>query len=655
MREKSPIDEVIGEHVQLRNAGGGNLKGICPFHDEKSPSLSVSPSRGVFHCLAGETMVLTKAGPRAISTLAGSTATVMTQGGVWVDAPFYDFGVQQLWQITLRRNGRHKTIFATDEHRWFLRKDQPGGGKGAERLTRELKPGDRLASTFVSSRPAKHGVVPSPFGIARGITFGDGHRAHTGSFADLFTGKDAELLKWFPLSDTYQRDDRITVTDLPAYFKELPDADENPSYLYGWLAGYFAADGCVADDGDAILSSASIENLEFARQLCLRLGIGTFAVATQTREGIDGRMSDIHHIRLMTEDLTPDFFLLSQHRRRFESNPKGYSRRHWVVESVAPSDRVENVYCAVVDRTHSFVLEDNILTGNCFGCGAGGDVIRFVERIEHLTFTDAIERLAQRANVQLRYVEGGNAPARPQGQRSRLVAAHAAAVAFYADQLRTPEAEPARVFLKERGFDESVAATYGCGFAPAGWDLLTKHLQQAGYTANELTTAGLSRPSQRGGLIDRFHRRLLWPIRDLSGDVVGFGARRLFDDDMVEAKYLNTPETPIYKKSQLLYGVDLAKKEIARAAPRRHRRGLHRRHGLPPGRRDHGDRDLRHRVRHRAHRHHPAAADGLRRVHRRGHLHLRRRRRRHEGRRAGLRRRAEVHGPDVRRGRGIRP
>jgi DNA primase len=201
---------------------------------------------------------------------------------------------------------------------------------------------------------------------------------------------------------------------------------------------------------------------------------------------------------------------------------------------------------------------------HCFGCGAGGDVIRFVERSEHLTFTDAVERLASRANVQLRYVEGSNAPSRPQGQRARLVAAHAAAAKFYAEQLRTPEARPARDFLTDRGFDEAVAATYGCGFAPAGWDALTKHLLAAGYTSSELTAGGLAKPSQRGSLIDRFHRRLLWPIRDLSGDVVGFGARRLFDDDMVEAKYLNTPETPIYKKSQLLYGVDLAKKEIAR-------------------------------------------------------------------------------------------
>jgi DNA primase len=201
---------------------------------------------------------------------------------------------------------------------------------------------------------------------------------------------------------------------------------------------------------------------------------------------------------------------------------------------------------------------------HCFGCGAGGDVIRFLERIEHLSFTDAVERLAARANVTLRYLEGGNAPARPQGQRSRLVAAHAAAAAFYAEQLRSPDGRVAREFLADRGFDESGALTYGCGFAPAGWEMLTKHLLAAGFTPDELTTGGLSRKSQRGTLIDRFHRRLVWPIRDLSGDVVGFGARRLFDDDVVEAKYLNTPETPIYKKSQLLYGVDVAKKEIAR-------------------------------------------------------------------------------------------
>jgi DNA primase len=200
----------------------------------------------------------------------------------------------------------------------------------------------------------------------------------------------------------------------------------------------------------------------------------------------------------------------------------------------------------------------------CFGCGAGGDVIRFVERAENLSFTESIESLAQRAGITLRYLEGGAAPIQNRGQRARLVEAHALAQAYYAEQLRTPAARTAREFLAARGFDEAVANRYGCGYASDDWDGLVKMLLAKGFSVDELVTGGLGKQTQRGSLIDRFHRRLLWPIRDVTGDVVGFGARRLYDDDKVEAKYLNTPETPIYKKSQLLYGIDLAKKEIAR-------------------------------------------------------------------------------------------
>ncbi|MDT4996198.1 MAG: primase [Pseudonocardiales bacterium] len=202
----------------------------------------------------------------------------------------------------------------------------------------------------------------------------------------------------------------------------------------------------------------------------------------------------------------------------------------------------------------------------CFGCGAGGDVIRFVQNIEQLDFVDAVERLAARAHLTLRYEEGGapSVGSQHRGQRQRLVDAHAVAAAFYAQQLATAEAAPARDFLDSRGFDAAVAEQFECGYAPSTWDMLTRHLLAKGFTGAELTLAGLVRQSGRGGLIDRFHRRLLWPIRDIAGDVVGFGARRLFDDDRVDAKYLNTPETPIYKKGALLYGVDRAKRDIAR-------------------------------------------------------------------------------------------
>ena len=202
----------------------------------------------------------------------------------------------------------------------------------------------------------------------------------------------------------------------------------------------------------------------------------------------------------------------------------------------------------------------------CFGCGAGGDAIKFLMDAEHLSFVESVERLAARAGIQLRYVEDDRSAPRPrpqQGQRQRLVAAHAAAVDFYRAQLSTAGARRAREFLAERGFDRAAAERYGCGFAPDAWDLLTKHLRQQGFTHDELVTAGLSRPSRSGSLIDRFRRRLLWPIRDLTGDVIGFGARKLFDDDD-GPKYLNTPETPIYKKSHVLYGIDQAKREIAK-------------------------------------------------------------------------------------------
>ncbi|GAA0399249.1 MULTISPECIES: DNA primase [Micromonospora] len=203
----------------------------------------------------------------------------------------------------------------------------------------------------------------------------------------------------------------------------------------------------------------------------------------------------------------------------------------------------------------------------CFGCGAGGDAIKFLMDAEHLSFVEAVERLAARVGLQLRYVEDDrSAPRRErpqQGQRQRLVAAHAAAVEFYTAQLTTAGARAAREFLAQRGFDRAAAERYGCGFAPEGWDPLTRHLRQRGFSHDELVTAGLSRPARSGSLIDRFRRRLLWPIRDLTGDVIGFGARKLFDDDD-GPKYLNTPETPIYKKSQVLYGIDQAKREIAK-------------------------------------------------------------------------------------------
>ncbi len=202
---------------------------------------------------------------------------------------------------------------------------------------------------------------------------------------------------------------------------------------------------------------------------------------------------------------------------------------------------------------------------HCFGCQAGGDVINFLMQMDGLTFGEAVERLADKYGVQLRREEGDVRDDRPKGPgRQRLIEAHRVAQEFYAGQLATPDALVARQFLDERGFDQSAADTFGVGFAPREGEALFKHLRQKAFSQEELVAAGLVAVGRSP--YDRFRGRLLWPIRDATGDTIGFGARRIFDDDRIEAKYLNTSETAIYKKSQVLYGIDLARREIAKSS-----------------------------------------------------------------------------------------
>jgi len=215
------------------------------------------------------------------------------------------------------------------------------------------------------------------------------------------------------------------------------------------------------------------------------------------------------------------------------------------------------------EKTPSFNINPAKGVYYCYGCAEGGDVLSFVMKTEMLSFSEAVERLAARVGVQLTYTEAGPAPVRNSGQRQRLIAAHTAAAEFYAEQLGTRDALPAREFLAARGFGPDAARRFDCGFAPTGWDTLTKHLRGRGFTNDELVTGGISKPARSGSLIDRFRGRLVWPIRDLGGEVIGFGARRLLEGDD-GPKYLNTPESPIYKKSHVLYGVAAAKKDIAK-------------------------------------------------------------------------------------------
>ncbi|MFE2262908.1 DNA primase [Streptomyces griseosporeus] len=217
------------------------------------------------------------------------------------------------------------------------------------------------------------------------------------------------------------------------------------------------------------------------------------------------------------------------------------------------------------EKSPSFQVSPSKGLFHCFGCQEGGDTITFVMKIDHLSFSEAVERLAAQAGITLRYEEGGYNPAHQRGERIRLVEAHKIAAEWYAEQLATsPEAETGRVFLAERGFDQAAAVHFGVGYSPQGWDHLVRHLRGKGFSDKELILSGLAQEGRRGP-IDRFRGRLMWPIRDIGGDVVGFGARKLYEADN-GPKYLNTPDTAIYRKSQVLYGIDLAKQHIAKTS-----------------------------------------------------------------------------------------
>lgn len=214
------------------------------------------------------------------------------------------------------------------------------------------------------------------------------------------------------------------------------------------------------------------------------------------------------------------------------------------------------------ERTPSFNVRPQVGSYHCFGCGESGDVYSFVMAMEHTSFVETVERLAARIGYTLHY-EGGKPGDRYEaGMRRRLLDAHKIAAEFFERNLYSPDAQEAQRFLGARGFDPAATRKFGVGYAPRGWDHLLKHLRSQGFTDEELKATGMFSEGNRG-LYDRFRGRIMWPIRTIAGETIGFGARRLFDDDQ-GPKYLNTPETQLYKKSQVLYGIDLAKRDMTK-------------------------------------------------------------------------------------------
>jgi LAGLIDADG-like domain len=333
----------------------------------------------VFHCFSGETRYWTHDGLKTLEETAGTIQKVLTSSGKWVDAHIHSFGEQELMKVTLQRNKREKIIFATPEHRWIVRTGSPRH-EGVT-TTENLKPEHRLASRVPKSRIGQ--TSPSPFGIAHGFVYGDGtrpinQRGGRASSVNLWGDKDAQMLKYFdgnPMSPR-KTDNGVLgthVSCLPRFFKDLPSLEETTSYLYGWLAGYFAADGTVSKTGGVLMHSASQEDLKFVQLAAMRLGIATYDIVSRVRQGYGDEPSTLYSMQFVGSTLRSNFFLTKTHRERFDAaqDKDTFDRMGWTVVSVEKTDRYEEVFCAVVPGTESFVLDGLILTGNCPFCGSG--------------------------------------------------------------------------------------------------------------------------------------------------------------------------------------------------------------------------------------------------------------------------------------------
>ena len=547
LRARITLSALIGRTVKVTKAGR-EFKACCPFHNEKSPSFTINDEKGFYHCLAGETVVMTDQGRFPISALSGKSHLVLSRGGQWIRANFDSYGEQRLWKISLSRNGVKKQIFATSGHRWFVH------DRVSEYLTTDLKPGYALQSALPDIR---ENWSLDPEGIRHGIVYGDGtmYKGVYGTL-NLHGEKDVQLRQYFPEQKHHIHEREGGALYLRIYggrafedMKALPKNGASQAYLLGFLAGYLAADGHVAKDGTVMLNSSNAETLEAIRDICTSLGITTYGRTTLWRKGYGKTASALHRIHLVNSGLAEELFLLSEARQRFANSRKKFARLRWVVCSVEETDRVETVYCADVPKEHAFALDDNILTGNCFGCSAHGDAIRWITDQRGLSFMDAIKELAAEAGME---VPAADPKAAQRAEKANsLYDVMTAAQEWFVTQLLGVEGSAARGYLKQRGFTEQTIRDFGFGLAPSNRTGLKTALKQFGDPM--LIEAGLLISVEEKAPYDRFRGRLMIPIRDPRGRVIAFGGRILGEG---EPKYLNSPDTPLFDKGRTLYNLD---------------------------------------------------------------------------------------------------
>lgn len=394
---KISLMEVFSE-FSPKLMSNGQIRMECPFrenHTDGSGTMSffATPDMNAYHCFAGETRVPTDEGTFFIKDLAGKSARVLSSNGKFVSASFKFFGRQQLWRLDLVRDGVEKTIYATCGHRWFL------CGRKSEVVTENLRVGSYLQSVdFLECTE----YAQSLRGIRHGIVFGDGtldkSRKAVKSLVNLhgvkmqlaayFSDKEIRGVKCRDNGDRYMR---VYHVRRGSKFKQLPSLSSSLAYLRGFLAGYIATDGCFTTRGILMLHSARYDDLEFCRQAFFRLGISTGVICSQMRKGYGGVEKPIYSITIKTKNLDPTFFIRGDQRNRFNSVYKKYERNRWKIVSVTKTNKVEDVFCAEVPTYHSFALEDNILTGNCFSCGCKGNLVRLLTTRFSVNYFEAMD------------------------------------------------------------------------------------------------------------------------------------------------------------------------------------------------------------------------------------------------------------------------
>lgn len=310
------------------------------------------------YCFSGDTEVLTKGGIKPLRELVGKQIEVLNKNHGWETATVKCFGKQKLLKLTLTRCGTTKEILVTGNHRWFVK----DGKNTIELTTQELQSGMRIPHNTAKTWSD---VGMSPFGVAHGFFIGDGDKGD--KLRVNFCGDKDALIPYFSPTVITGTEKEKVAYGVPKAFAALPSLNESQSYLYGWLAGYFAADGCIDIHGRCTISSTSIETLKFVQDVLCVLGMPVNEIKHQDRvSNLTGEESRVYYIAISRHHLRDDFFIRPTHIKNWNEHKDNDTRtKNWVVEAVEETDTVDDVYCAVT-KSGSFTLNNNVLTHNCW-------------------------------------------------------------------------------------------------------------------------------------------------------------------------------------------------------------------------------------------------------------------------------------------------